>query len=188
MAFLLDRQPWTRHSFFAPHNEHIVVLPVLITKVLLAVFGMTSATPEQVAMAAHAAGRRRRSSSSRCAAGSAPGLALIAAVLLLFLGSAWPVLLWPFENEFTAAGHGFGLGDAAGARPRRRRGRRLGLRAARRWRSLFGSLGLSFIVAAFVDVFLNRERAAGGAPTSSRCRSCSTSSGTPAGATKPNTT
>lgn len=99
-AFLLDRQPFTADAIFAPHNEHIVVVPVLITKALLAVFGMTSNTPEQVAMALSLFAAaillflyvRRRTD---------PWIAALAATILLFLGSAWPVLIWPFENEFT---------------------------------------------------------------------------------------
>ncbi|HEY2715557.1 MAG TPA: hypothetical protein VGI73_04975, partial [Solirubrobacterales bacterium] len=44
-SFLLERQPFEAESFLFPHNEHIVILPVAITKGLLAVFGMTSNTP-----------------------------------------------------------------------------------------------------------------------------------------------
>jgi hypothetical protein len=99
-AFLLDRQPWTPYNFLYPHNEHIVILPVAITKVLLAVFGMGSNVPEQVQMGLTVLGAatllfvwlRRRLD---------PWLAVIGATLFLFLGSAWPTILWPFENEFT---------------------------------------------------------------------------------------
>lgn len=155
-AFLLDRQTFSADSFFAPHNEHIVVLPVAITKLLLAVFGMTSNTPEQVAMALTLFAAaillfvyvRRRTD---------PWLAVIAAAMLLFLGSGWSVLLWPFENEFTLP-IVFGLAallllereDSSGDG----------------WACLMlclgvlsGSLGVCFIVAAFVDVVLRgRER------------------------------
>jgi len=153
-AFLLDRQSFSLDSFMAPHNEHIVVVPVAITKLLLAVFGMTSNTPEQVAMGATvlAAGAllflyaRRRVDH---------WLALMAAVLLLFLGSAWPVILWPFENEFTipiVAGLAMLLlldrdderGDAWAC-------------VALLLAVLSGSLGLTFVVAAAVDVFLRRR-------------------------------
>lgn len=153
-AFILDRQGLSAHSFFHPHNEHIVVLPVAITKLLLAVFGMTSNTPEQVAMALTLfaaaillfAYVRRRTDD---------WLALIAAVLLLFLGSAWSVLLWPFENEFTLP-IVFGLGMLL-LLDRDDRG-------ADRWACLTlslavisGSLGVCFVVAAFVDVVQRRR-------------------------------
>jgi hypothetical protein len=153
-AFLLDRQGYSADSFLAPHNEHIVVLPVLVNKVLLELFGMTSGRPEMFAMTATllASGAllfvyvRRR---------VGPWLALLAALLLLFLGAAWPVLLWPFEIEFSGAvmagiamllllDRDDGRGDA--------------------WACLlltisiaFGSLGLSFAAAALVDVFQKRR-------------------------------
>lgn len=155
-AFLLDRQEFCAHSFFAPHNEHIVVIPVAITKLLLAVFGMTSNTPEQVAMALTLFAAaillfvyvRRRTD---------PWLALIAAVLLLFLGSAWSVLLWPFENEFTLPVV-FGLAallllDRDDARGDGWACLALSLSV------LSGSLGVCFAVAALVDVVLRyRDR------------------------------
>ncbi len=46
---LLYRPGFNAHSVFDPHNEHIVVVPVLIYKALLALFGMDSARPFQVA-------------------------------------------------------------------------------------------------------------------------------------------
>jgi hypothetical protein len=155
-AFLLDRQSFSTDSFLAPHNEHIVVVPVAITKLLLAVFGMTSNTPEQVAMGISLLAAatllfvyvRRRVD---------PWLAAMAAALLLFLGAAWPIILWPFENEFTipiAAGLGMLVlldrederGDAWAC-------------AALLLAVLSGSLGISFVIAAAVDVALkHRER------------------------------
>ncbi|HEU5105912.1 MAG TPA: hypothetical protein VFU11_08720, partial [Solirubrobacterales bacterium] len=152
-AFLLDRQDFSADAFLQPHNEHIVVIPVAITKVLLEVFGMTSNTPEQVAMGLTLLAAavllfvyvRRRTN---------PWLALMAASLMLFLGSAWPILLWPFENEFTLP-IVFGLamllfldredggGDAWAC-------------AMLVLAVLSGSLGISFVLAAAVDVFVKR--------------------------------
>lgn len=153
-AFLLDRQPWTAHSIFAPHNEHIVVLPVLITKVLLEVFGMTSNVPEQIAMGITLVAAavllfvwvRRR---------VGPWLALIAAVTILFLGSAWPVILWSFENEFTLPVV-FGLAMLLFLDREDSRGDAWAC-AMLALATISGSLGISFIVAAFVDLVLNRK-------------------------------
>ncbi len=153
-AFLLDRQPWTAHSFFMPHNEHIVVLPVLITKVLLEVFGMTSNVPEQIAMGVTLMAAavllfvwiRRR---------VGPWLALVAAVTILFLGSAWPVILWPFENEFTLP-IVFGLAMLLFLDREDSRGDAWAC-AMLALATISGSLGISFIVAAFVDLVLNRK-------------------------------
>jgi hypothetical protein len=153
-AFIEDRQPWTLHSFAFPHNEHIVILPVAVTKVLLAIFGMSSNVPEQIAMGATVLGAatllfvwmRRRVD---------PWLATIGAVLFLMLGSAWPTIIWPFENEFTLpvlfglAGLLFldrddGRGDAWAC-------------AMFVLGTISGSLGVCFIVAGFVDVVFKHE-------------------------------
>jgi hypothetical protein len=152
-AFLLDRQPWTPHYFLFPHNEHIVVLPVVITKVLLAIFGMTSNVPEQIAMGATVLGAsvllfawlRRRLD---------PWLAAFGAILFLFLGSAWPTILWPFENEFTLPVV-FGL---AGLLLLDREDRKGDIWACVMFvlGTISGSLGVCFIAAAFVEVVLQR--------------------------------
>ncbi len=155
-AFILDRQPWTLHALAFPHNEHFVLVPVLVTKVLLAIFGMSSNVPEQVVMGITVLGAatllfvwlRRHLD---------PWLAVIGATLFLFLGSAWPTILWPFENEFTFPVV-FGMAglllldrdDAKGDA----------------WACVMfvlatvsGSLGVCFIAAAFVDLLLkHRER------------------------------
>ncbi len=98
-AFLINRREITLDTLLTPHNEHIVVLPVLIEQLLLRVFGMSSALPEYVllglflvvtALLLYVYVRRRVGG----------WLALFAAVLLLCLGPAWEVLLWPFEITF----------------------------------------------------------------------------------------
>jgi hypothetical protein len=151
---LIYRQHWDLDSFVTPWNEHIVVLPVLISKTVLAVFGMSSNTPEQIFMGLTVlaaptllfAWARRRVGS---------WLALILAVLLLFLGCAWPVIIWPFEDFFTLP-ICFGLamllfldredakGDAWAC----------GMLALA---TVSSTLGLSFIAIAFVDFVLNRR-------------------------------
>ncbi len=101
-AFLMHRADWSANSLFEPHNEHIVVLDVVIQKLLLEIFGMTSALPEFITMTVLLAVAavllfvyvRRR-------AGDWP--AVMAAVLLLFAGPAWQVLLWPFEMVFVGS-------------------------------------------------------------------------------------
>lgn len=153
-AFLLDRQDFSAHAFLMPHNEHIVVIPVAITKVLLAVFGMTSNTPEQVAMALTLFAAaillfvyvRRRTEA---------WLALIAATLMLFLGSAWPVLLWPFENEFTLP-IVFGIATLLLLDREDSRGDAWAC-VTLTLAVISGSLGIPFVVAAFVDLLLKRK-------------------------------
>ncbi|MEX2447409.1 MAG: hypothetical protein WD404_01535 [Solirubrobacterales bacterium] len=100
--FLMNRRQVTADSLLAPHNEHIVVIPVAIEQLLIRLFGMSDATPEYVLLAVALAATawllflyvRRR-------LGAWP--ALFAAVLLLFLGPAWEVLLWPFELSFVGS-------------------------------------------------------------------------------------
>lgn len=101
-AFLMHRQGLSADVFLAPHNEHIVLIPVALEKLFLEVFGMGSATPEYVLLTLMLATTavllfvyvRRR---------LGPWPAVFAAVLLLFLGPAWQVLLWPFEVGFVGA-------------------------------------------------------------------------------------
>ncbi len=50
--FLLERQGSSLDTFVQPHNEHIVVIPVAIEKLLVSAFGMTSALPERVVLTA----------------------------------------------------------------------------------------------------------------------------------------
>lgn len=153
-AFLMHRRAFTADAFLEPHNEHIVVIPVAIEKLLLAVFGMTSALPEYVVLILMLAVTavllfiyvRRR---------LGPWPAVMAAAMLLFVGPAWQVLLWPFEIGFVGsilAGIAMLLALE---------------RDDRRWDRIacvllaislgFSSLGLSFVAAAAVDVFQRRR-------------------------------
>lgn len=152
--FLLNRRGFGADVFLAPHNEHIVLIPVGLEQLLLRIFGMDSARPEQVlltvvllatATVVFAYVRRR----------VGPWPALIAAVLLLFLGPAWQDLLWAFQISLVgsllfgiamllALERGEGRGDAAAC---------LLLAVS----IGFSSLGLAFAVAAGVDVLLRRR-------------------------------
>lgn len=97
--FLMNRRDPTVEALFHPHNEHLVLFPVLIEELLLRLFGMTTATPEYVVLTGFLLGTalllcvyvKRR---------VGPWLALIATILILCLGPAWEVLLWPFEISF----------------------------------------------------------------------------------------
>lgn len=155
-AVLLERQPFDAHSFLAPHNEHLIVFQVAVEKLLVEVFGMTSARPEMLFMTVTllASGALLYVYAKRRVG---PWLALFAAVVLLFLGSAWQILLWPFEMEFTAP-FAAGLGMLLVLEREDR--------AGNVWACVlllisigFGSLGLSFWLAALVAVGLaHRER------------------------------
>lgn len=153
-AFLMHRRGFTADAFLEPHNEHIVLIPVAIVKLLLAIFGMTSALPEFLVLIGLLSATailvfiyvRRR---------LGPWPAVIAATLLLFLGPAWQVLLWPFETGFVGAVMA-GIAMLLTLEREDRRGDlyACGLLVV----SLgFSTLGLSFALAAVVDVLLGRR-------------------------------
>lgn len=153
-AFLMNRRDFTPDALFTPHNEHIVAIPVAIEQLLVQVFGMSSATPEFVLLALSLAATafllfvyvRRR---------VGPWLALFAAVLLLFLGPAWEVLLWPFEISLVGSSF-FGIAMLLALDRDDRRGDI----AACAFLCLafgFSTIGLSFAAAAAVNVFLKRR-------------------------------
>ncbi len=156
-AFLMHRRAFTAIAFLEPHNEHIVVIPVALERLLVGIFGMASALPEQVAMTLVLAATgalvfvfaRRR---------VGPWPALFAAVLLLFVGPAWEVLLWPFEIAL-AGSVLFGVAMLLALD----RGDRRGDAAACALLTIsigFSSLGVAFAAAAAVDV-LQRRRSHG---------------------------
>jgi hypothetical protein len=152
---LMNRRGIGAEALLQPHNEHIVVLPVAIEQLLLRLFGMSSARPEFVVLIAALLASavlvfvyvRRR---------VGPWLALMAAVLLLFLGPAWQDLLWPFEVGFVGSVL-FGVAMLLALE----RGDRRGDLAACAFLALslaFSSLGLAFAVAALVDLVQTRRR------------------------------
>ncbi len=146
---LIDRRDPSVDSLLQPHNEHLVLIPVLFEQLILRVFGMTSAMPEYVLLVGFLLATatllyiyvERR-------VGAWP--ALFAAVLLLFLGPAWEVLIWPFEITFVGPIL-FGLAMLLALEREDRRGDI----AACAFLTIglgFSSLGVPFIVAAVVAV------------------------------------
>lgn len=151
--FLMNRRGFDADAFLLPHNEHIVVIPAAISQALLRIFGMSSARPEFVTLIAFLLASatlvflyvRRR---------VGDWLALIAVILLLFLGPAWQVLLWPFEIGFVGS-FTFGVAMLLALD---RGGRRADLLACV-FLALsigFSSLGVAFAVGAAVDVLQRR--------------------------------
>lgn len=151
---LMNRRDPTVDSLLTPHNEHIVLIPTLLEQLQLRVFGMSDATPEYVlqSLVLAACGGllfvyvRRR---------VGDWLALFATLLLLFLGPAWEVLLWPFEIGF-AGSVLFGLAMLLALE----RGDRRGDIAACVFLLLsfgFSSVAIPFAAAAAVDVFQKRR-------------------------------
>ena len=154
--FLINRPGFTSDAVFLPHNEHIVVGPVLIYKALIATVGTDSPRPFQIvavagfitSVALVFVWLRRR---------IGDWFALIACLPILFCGAAGEDLLWPFQIGFFGGMAG-GLGMLLALERDNRAGDVLacGLLLV----SLtFSSLGLSFAAAAIVMLALR-----GGSP------------------------
>ncbi|HEY6729932.1 MAG TPA: hypothetical protein VI039_02790 [Solirubrobacterales bacterium] len=151
--FLMNRRDFTAAAFLDPHNEHIVVLPVLVELLSLRIFGMSSMTPELVVLIALLLGTaacvfvyvRRR---------LGPWPALFMATLLLFLGPAWQDLLWPFQIGFAGSAL---CGLAALLLLEGERRRDLAAAGLLALAIGFSSLGIPFAVAAAVEILLRRR-------------------------------
>lgn len=154
--FLINRRAFTADSFLQPHNEHIVVIPVAIMQLFLHVFGMSSAKPEYVLLTLMLV-------VSAClifvyiSRRVGQWFALFATVLVLFLGPAWELLVWPFEISLLGS-FLFGLAMLLALE----RGDRKGDLLACVFLTIslgFSSLGIPFVAAALVAVLLSpRER------------------------------
>lgn len=154
--FLMNRRAFDADAFLKPHNEHIVVFPVAIQQLFLHLFGMDTARPEYFLLTGGLLVTdyllfvylRRRVDA---------WLALFGALLILFLGPAWELLLWPFEISLLGSVL-FGLAMLLVLERDDRRGDFI----ACLFLTLslgFSSLGIPFAVAAFVAIVLSpRER------------------------------
>jgi hypothetical protein len=157
--FLMNRRDLSVDSLMDPHNEHIVVIPVAIQLVFLHLFGMDTAQPEFVLLAIGLlvtayllfvyVSRR-----------VGPWFGLFATVLILFLGPAWELLLWPFEISLLGSVL-FGLATLLALEREDRLGDVLACLSLALALG-FSSLGIPFVVAALVAVLLSpRERRLG---------------------------
>ena len=153
---LIERRDPSIDTLLKPHNEHLILFPVLISELLTRIFGIGNDHAEVfvlVVMLCATAGLLYAYVERRV--GSWP--ALFAATLILFLGPAYEVLLWPFEITFVgpimfgliallALERGTGRGDALACLCLS-----LGLG--------FSAAGVPFIAAGLVAVLLGpRER------------------------------
>jgi hypothetical protein len=153
--FLINRRDFTAEAVFTPHNEHIVVIPVLIQLLFLHLFGMGTALPEYLLLIAaqlvtatlvFVYVRRRLG----------PWGGLIAATLLLFCGPAWQDILWPFETTFIAS---VLFGTAMLLMLEREDGKGDALACLFLAISMgFSSLGIAFAAGAAIDVLQQRRR------------------------------
>ena len=98
-SFLLTRRGWTADAFLQPHNEHIVVLPVLVYKLLFETVGLSSHWPyRMLPVILHAAIGVTVFLLARSRVGGPA--ALVAAGLVLVMGRTAQNLLWAFQIGF----------------------------------------------------------------------------------------
>jgi hypothetical protein len=153
--FLLYRRDFSADAILDPHGEHIVALPVLIYKALLATAGMGSALPYRVVSTAlFLASAALLFVFLRRRVGDWPALA--AASIVLFLGAAWEDLLWSFQMTYFGSAAA-GLGALLALEREDRRGEIVAC-ALLVVSILFSSLGLSFAIGAAVHILLGGER------------------------------
>ncbi len=97
--FIVQRQANDLDAFLQPHNEHIALVPVLVYKAFFHLFGLEHYWPYQtLVLALHLLCALMLFLVARKRVGAE--LALVPAVLLLFLGPGFEVILWPFEISF----------------------------------------------------------------------------------------
>ncbi len=97
--WILGRRGWNLDALLLPHNEHLSLAPVLVFKLLFATVGIDSYLPYRVAgLVVHCAVVLLLFAYARRRVGDV--LALGAAAIILFLGTAWPDVLWPFQMGF----------------------------------------------------------------------------------------
>lgn len=151
---LVRRHGLSADLLFEPYAEHIVVGPTLVWKLLLAVFGMGSAMPFYlVSISAFVLSAVLLFAYARSRAGD--WLALLAAVLVLFLGAA-------FEDLLLASQIGYFGSMAAGlgvllALDRESDGGDHAACALLAVSIAFSSLGLIFVAGALADVLRGRR-------------------------------
>lgn len=152
-TFVFTRRGGGLHTFLDPHNGHLVLFPVIVYKALLATVGLRHYFPYQlVSVTLHllccsllyVLVRRR----------VGPWLALAAVAVLLFMGSAWQVLLWPFQIGYLASVAG-GLGAfLLLERPRPQRDAFASALLA--WSVVSSGVGVAFIIGAAVLLVTQR--------------------------------
>jgi len=153
-AFVIYRNDGGIGDYLDPHNEHISVLPVMIYKSFLAVFGMTSAIPLHIAsMVVFLVSVVVLLIYLRPLVGEP--LAVIGCGIILFLGTAWEDLLWAFQIGFSIS-MACGIGALIMLGRRDRFGDRMACLLLT-VSMISTSLGIPFAIGALVDLLLRRK-------------------------------
>ncbi|MEK6277043.1 MAG: hypothetical protein AABM29_03410 [Actinomycetota bacterium] len=151
---LVNRPGSSIGVFLDPYHEHIVIATAVVYKLLLATFGMDSALPFYVVSTfAFLLSGVLLFVYLRPRIGDWP--ALLAALLILFLGDAFEDLLWPFQiGYFGSVAAGLGMLIALDRDDKQGDLYACGLLAVS---MSFSSVGLIFAVGALVDLALSRR-------------------------------
>jgi hypothetical protein len=153
--FLLHRRGWTVGTFLDPAVEHLSTIPILLYKVQLEIFGMSSPRSYQViAVLGFLASITLLFIYVRLRVGE--WLALAAILPILYLGPSWDDLLFPYQIGFFGS-VACGLG-ALLCLDGPSRGRDIAATVLLTVGLLFSDAGLPFVAAAAVSVGLDRER------------------------------
>jgi hypothetical protein len=142
--FVFGRRGESVGTYLAPHNGHLALFPVIVYKVLFALVGLRHYVAYQIVLVAlHLLCCALMYVLVRPRLG--PWVALIPVGLLLFLGSAWQDLLWPFQIGFLSSVAG-GLAALALLERRTAKTDALGS-AALVWSVTGSAVGIPFVVA-----------------------------------------
>lgn len=151
---LVKRHGWSADYFLHPFHGNIVAAPGLVYKLMLTIFGMSSATPYYaVAIACFLAGAVLLFVYLRQRVGDWP--ALLGSVLVLFLGAAFEDLLFAFQIGYFAA-VAAGLGALIALDREDDRGDRIAC-ALLVVSLAFSSVGIAFVAGGVLDVLLGRK-------------------------------
>jgi hypothetical protein len=153
--FLLHRRSWSVSTFLDPAVEHLSTFPILLYKLQLAVFGMSSPRSYQVvAVLGFLASVTLLFIYVRLRVGE--WLALAAILPILFLGPSWDDLLFPYQiGFFGSVACGLGALLCLDQPSRRRDVAATTLLVAS---LLFSDAGIPFVAAVAISVGLDRER------------------------------
>jgi len=152
--FIINRRGWNPGAFLRPHNEHLMLVPIAIFKMLFVTVGLRHSWPYRLVLIAvhllcvgliYAFAARR--------AGRWPALAL--AALILIPGAAFEDLVYPINVGFIGSATA-GVG-ALLCLDRRTRGGDAGASALLGVSLASTSLGIPFALGVLVELVIHRE-------------------------------
>ena len=98
----MNRRDWTVGTFLEPHNEHLSLVPVAVYKLLFVTVGIDDYAPYRTAvLLVHVLCVALLFLLVRRRVGDLLGAIVV--LPILFLGTAWQDLLWPFQIGYLAS-------------------------------------------------------------------------------------